>query len=129
MLRPDPRCAWEAGGLYKSWLMEHDSTYSLFYNAKTADHPWIEQTGFAWSCDCVHWQRYEGNPVLTVGPPGAFDDIFASDPCVFRHEDAWVMFYYGNSTDGHARDGAAASADLRHWDKLGEVRGIAVAHA
>ncbi|MFH1568939.1 MAG: hypothetical protein ABIL09_13155 [Gemmatimonadota bacterium] len=121
VLRPDPACAWEAGGLYKSWLMEADGTYYLFYNAKTATSPWIEQTGMARSPDLVRWERYPGNPVLQVGAAGAFDDRFASDPCVFRHDGGWVMFYYGLSSDGAARDGAAASDDLLHWEKLDEV--------
>ena len=34
VLSPDPSCAWEAGGLYKSWLLESDGVYYLFYNAK-----------------------------------------------------------------------------------------------
>ena len=34
VLEPDPSCPWEAGGLYKSWFMESDGTYYLFYNAK-----------------------------------------------------------------------------------------------
>lgn len=122
VLRPEPRCAWEAGGLYKSWLMERDGTYYLFYNAKNhTEGLWIEQTGMALSTDLVHWERYAGNPVLRVGPAGAFDDIFVSDPCVFRHQDAWVMFYFGNSTDGHARDSAAGSPDLLTWTKIGRV--------
>ena len=31
------------------------------------------------------------------------------------------MFYFGLCSDGHARDGAAFSDDLRHWRKAGEV--------
>ena len=122
ILEPDPACAWEAEGLYKSWLMEVDGTYHIFYNAKNrADWPWVEQTGMATSTDLVHWVRHPENPVLRVGVPGQFDDLFASDPCVFRHEQSWVMFYYGNSSDGHARDGVAFSDDLVHWVKGGEV--------
>ena len=101
--------------------MEADGVYCLFYNAKTAASPWIEQTGVARSPDLVHWERHPANPLLPVGPAGAFDDRFASDPCVFRHGQAWVMFYYGLSSDGHARDGAAVSADLLHRDKTDEV--------
>lgn len=119
VLTPDPSCAWEAGGLYKSWLLEDDGTYYLFYNAKnrTAGWPWVEQTGFATSRDLVHWTRHPGNPVLPVGPPGAFDDLFASDPCILRHHGTWVMFYFGNSSDGHAREGVAFSDDLLRWRK------------
>lgn len=114
--------AWERGGLYKSWILEHAGVYYLFYNAKDRESgPWIEQTGLATSTDLIHWQRYAGNPLLKVGPAGAFDDRFASDPCVLRQGQEWVMFYFGLSSDGHARDSAALSGDLLHWHKCGQV--------
>lgn len=56
-----------------------------------------------------------------VGLPGAFDDVFASDPCVLRPDDGWVMFYFANCSDGHARDSTAFSRDLLTWEKCGEV--------
>jgi len=122
ILRAEDGMAWEAGGLYKSWLLEHEGTYYLFYNAKNRDRwPWIEQTGVALSNDLVHWERHGGNPVLRVGPGGSFDDLFASDPCVLRRGDAWIMFYYGNCSDGHARDSVAWSRDLLHWVKLDQI--------
>jgi predicted GH43/DUF377 family glycosyl hydrolase len=122
VLQPDPRCAWEAGGLYKSWIVEHEGKFYLFYNAKNQTAgPWREQTGVAFSHDLEHWERYEGNPILRNGPPGAFDDLFCSDPCVLRHRDRWVMFYFGLCSDGHARDSAALSTDLLHWEKTNEV--------
>lgn len=122
ILYPDPNCPWEAGGLYKSWIMEHGGRYYLYYNAKNRDEkPWFEQTGFAVSSDLEHWDRCPLNPVLPIGMPGEFDDVFASDPCVLRVEDTWVMFYYGYSSDGHARDGYAISNDLAHWRKSGEI--------
>ncbi len=122
VLRPDPSAEWEAGGLYKSWLLEHDGLHYLFYNAKNArESGWIEQTGAAVSGDLEHWERLPGNPLLRNGSPGAFDDLFASDPAVFRDGDCWVMFYFGSCSDGHARDGVAFSGDLVHWEKSGEV--------
>jgi predicted GH43/DUF377 family glycosyl hydrolase len=122
ILRPEAGAAWEAGGLYKSWLMQHDGTYYLFYNAKNnTEWPWREQTGVALSTDLEHWERSPLNPVLKIGPTGAFDDLFASDPCVYRLDDGWVMFYFGNSSDGHACDSAAFSTDLIHWEKCGEL--------
>ncbi len=122
VLEPDPGCAWEAGGLYKAWLLETDGVYYLFYNAKNKTKgPWVEQTGFASSRDLVHWERFRGNPVLRLGAKGDFDDRFASDPCVVRHAGVWIMFYFGLCSDGHARDGVAFSDDLRSWRKAGEV--------
>ena len=121
--------AWERGGLYKSWLMEHDGLFYVFYNAKNIDDygsvvvppPWIEQTGLAVSRDLVTWERVSSNPVLSAGAPGAFDERFASDPCVLRDGDTWVMFYFGLATDGHAREGYATSRDLVNWTKSDQV--------
>ena len=124
VLEPDESWSWESGGLYKSWLMEDGGSYYLFYNAKNKREkstPWIEETGVAISTDLETWHRHSDNPLLTVGLQGEFDDKFASDPCVLRHDGSWVMFYHGNCTDGHARDGVAFSEDLIHWKKGNSV--------
>lgn len=121
-LRPDPACAWEAGGLYKSWLMEHDGHYYLFYNAKEdSPWPWREQTGLATSKDLIQWERCPLNPLLPVGRDGDFDDLFASDPFVVRHRGMWLNFFFGNCSDGHARESVAFSDDLIRWEKSGRV--------
>ncbi len=113
---------WERGGLYKSCLIEHNGTYFMFYNAKNrTEGPWIEQIGIAVSEDLKRWKRIEENPVLTVGAKGSFDDVFASDPCVYKVGDIWCMFYYGLCSDGHARDSVAFSRDLIHWEKSNEI--------
>ena len=122
ILRPEDGGAWERGGLYKSHLLEHEGVYYLFYNAKDReDGAWLEQSGMACSRDLVHWERCPANPLLPVGPRGAFDDVFASDPCVYHHDGEWIMFYFGNSSDGHAREGAAFSTDLVHWRKAEDI--------
>jgi predicted GH43/DUF377 family glycosyl hydrolase len=122
VLHPDPECSWESGGLYKSWILESEGIYYLFYNAKNVTQGyWTEQTGFAVSKDLVNWERHPHNPVLTVGEAGSFDDHFASDPCVLKVQDSWLMFYFGLSNDGHAREGVAFSQDLHHWEKSGKI--------
>jgi predicted GH43/DUF377 family glycosyl hydrolase len=121
ILRPEDGAWWERGGLYKPWLMKEGDLYYIFYNAKTADVPWQEQTGLAWSRDLRSWTRHEGNPILRNGPPGSPDHRFASDPVVLRHRGEWAMFYFGLAQDGKARDLLALGKDLRRFTKLGEV--------
>jgi predicted GH43/DUF377 family glycosyl hydrolase len=122
VLMAEDGAAWEHGGLYKSWIVEDGGRFYLFYNAKNqTEWPWVEQTGMAFSDDLVHWERCSGNPLLGNGAPGAFDDMFASDPVVLKDGESWVMFYFGNSSDGHARDGAAYSSDLLHWTKFDRI--------
>lgn len=113
--------AWERGGMYKSWLMRDGDRFLLFYNAKD-DRPrsWQEQTGAAVSSDMATWERIPG-PLVRNGPEGAIDDRFASDPCVLRDGDAWVMFYFGLSSDGRARETYATSTDLATWARSEQV--------
>lgn len=128
-LRPEDGGDWERGGLYKSWLLEHDGLFYLYYNAKDTDDfgstavppNWIEQTGLATSPDLMVWTRHDLNPVLFAGPQGAFDEIFASDPCVLHDGDRWVMFYFGLAADGHGREGYSTSIDLVNWVKSSVV--------
>lgn len=129
VLSPADGGIWERGGLYKSWLLEHDGLFYVFYNAKDQDHfgstdvppPWTEQTGLAVSNDLVHWRRISDAPVVKAGRPGDFDERFASDPCVLRDGGFWIMFYFGLAADGHAREGYAVSRDLVTWKKSREI--------
>lgn len=128
---------WERGGLYKSWLMRVGERFLLFYNAKDeAPSRWREQTGLAVSDDMRTWSRVEHNPMIVNGPAGSIDDRFASDPCVLRDGDVWVMFYFGLSTDGRARETFAWSRDLHTWRQprhvlvdVGETGSIDTAYA
>ncbi|WP_051388904.1 family 43 glycosylhydrolase [Arthrobacter sp. 35W] len=120
LLRPEDGGTWERGGLYKSWLMQHDGRYWLFYNAKDrSTGRWIEQTGAAVSEDLLTWRRISDQPLLPAGAPGSFDERFASDPCVLQADDGtWLMFYFGLGADGHARELLALSPDLLAWTKV-----------
>lgn len=116
-LQPAAGAEWERGGLYKPCLVEHQGTYYIFYNAKTEEKRWHEQTGVAMSRDLKTWTRYEGNPLIRNGGAGAPDERFASDPCVLRDGATWALFYFGLDTKGKARDLLATGPDPLHFNK------------
>lgn len=118
ILVPEKHHEWESGGLYKECLIEHKGTFYLFYNAKNSDERWKEQTGVATSKDLMSWEKYENNPVLKVSP-GEWDCGFASDPCVLKNGDEWVMYYFGFNYK-KAEEGLAVSSDLFNWTKYPE---------
>lgn len=121
---------WEAGGLYKACIIQKDSKWFLFYNAKNKGARWIEQTGMAVSEDLKDFVRCRENPVLKV-TPGSWDERFVSDPYIVQDGECWVNFYFGlGNVDadgnpypdghGHAQEGLALSEDLIHWEKVRE---------
>lgn len=102
---------WEKDCIYAPWLLEHGGKFWNFYNAAKGS---IEQMGIVTSDDLLHWNRYDGNPIVRNGAPGAYDEKFCSDGKVLRDGDHWVMFYFGVGQDG-AHIMAAFSRDLYHW--------------
>lgn len=122
ILEPQDGEDWERGGLYKPYLVKARGLYYLFYNAKNnVERGWIEQTGVATSRDLQAWTRHPGNPIVSAGPPGSWDERFASDPAVLRHGRQWALFYYGLAADGHARELLALGDDPLHFAKVPEV--------
>ena len=101
---------WEKDCIYHPWLLEADGKFYDFYNAARGRH---EQTGVAFSTDLLNWTRYAGNPIVR-NRAGGYDELFCSDPKVFRDGDHWVMLYFGVG-HGHAHVMAAFSRDLLHW--------------
>jgi predicted GH43/DUF377 family glycosyl hydrolase len=120
----DPPCLhaedgadWERGGLYKPCLVEEKGVFYLFYNAKSAEQRWHEQTGVAISHDLRNWKRHAANPILRNGATGSPDELFASDPCVLHDGRQWALFYFGLDGKGVARDLVALSPDLLKTEK------------
>jgi hypothetical protein len=102
---------WEKDCIYQPWLVEHEGSYYNFYNA--ANGP-VEQSGLARSANLLDWKRHQANPVIPIGPKGSFNEVFSSDPKVYRDGDHWVMFFFGVGR-GHAHIMAAFSRDLLRW--------------
>ena len=83
---------WEKDCIYQPWLVEHDGKYFNYYNA-AEDR--IEKLGLAFSDDLKTWRRYEGNPIITTGLAGSYNERFSSDIKVFKDEDVWIGFFFG----------------------------------
>jgi len=101
------------GRIYRMW-------YSSFYDS----HMGVGGIGMATSTDGIHWKRANnGQPVLSVGPQGAFDDGQIMGPDVDFDEHLYRMWYtgmaskWGPSGLGYYRIGLATSADGIHWTR------------
>lgn len=68
----------------------------------------------------VNWTKYQGNPVLQPGSPGAWDDLNVSLVCVILVGDTLHMWYDGNwdaLATMNSGVGHATSVDGINWSK------------
>jgi predicted GH43/DUF377 family glycosyl hydrolase len=97
-----------ASHLYRMWYSGVDTS------------AWRISVGLATSSDGFTWTKYTGNPVLTVGPAGSHDDMWAAVPAVIKTGSVYEMWYSGfSSTTGYTNGtiGYATSPDGINWTK------------
>lgn len=65
----------------------------------------------------LKFEAYAGNPVLSPGAPGEWDDLFLIGPYVYWHDSLYYMFYTGSNVAGKLAIGLATSTDGFHFTK------------
>lgn len=65
----------------------------------------------------LKFKGYEGNPILTPGEPGSWDDLYVVCCCVLEYDDTIFLYYAGGPVRGGGSLGLATSADGYHFDK------------
>jgi predicted GH43/DUF377 family glycosyl hydrolase len=95
-------------GLYRLWYHSYDGSR--------------RRIGYAESSDGINWTK-RANPVLDVGPPGAWDDKAVVEPRVFATDGGYRMYYGGHRSigpDAYAL-GLATSPDGVNWTRSGSA--------
>ncbi len=112
------------GGCFSGSAIEHDGKLFLMFTGTANDGKGFEQTQcIAYSEDGVHFEKYEGNPVLRA-PEGVPAHQFR-DPKVWKHGDTYYMVC-GASRENKAQALLYRSEDMFHWtffNVLAESRG------
>jgi len=73
-------------------------------------------TFFSFNLYCqVHWEKNPGNPVLTTGSAGEWDDFYIGTSSVIYHNNTYHMWY--QSGEDTVRIGYATSPDGINWTK------------
>jgi predicted GH43/DUF377 family glycosyl hydrolase len=65
----------------------------------------------------LKFKGYEGNPILTPGEPGSWDDLYVSLCWVLEYDDTIHLYYTGSNSTGGRSLGLATSADGYHFTK------------
>jgi predicted GH43/DUF377 family glycosyl hydrolase len=110
------RGSWDETGFEVSYLVKVDGEYRLYYTGLSDGIPRI---GLAFSNDLRTWRKYEGNPILDIGPKGSFDENGVAFPSVLKCRDGWRMIYggYGPLPERTCQLGLAISNDGLRWEK------------
>ena len=112
------------GGCFSGSAIEHDGKLFLMYTGTKNDGNGFEQSQcIAYSEDGIHFEKYEGNPVITA-PPNVPKDFFR-DPKVWKHDEKYYMICGARKND-FAQALLYCSKDMLHWEfvnVLAESRG------
>ncbi|MCI1984577.1 MAG: glycoside hydrolase family 32 protein [Bifidobacteriaceae bacterium] len=102
------------GGCFSGSAIEKDGRLYLVYTGAANLGKGLEQTqNIAVSSDGIHFEKYEGNPVVTA-PEGVAIDSFR-DPKVWEHNGRYY-FVCAAQREGRAQALLYRSDDLLHWE-------------
>ncbi len=108
--------SWDDNDIYGPSVIYEDHMFKMWYLGNNSSSYAI---GYATSQDGINWSKYSGNPVLSAGSSGSWDDIFVANPSVIFDGTTYKMWYEGFG--GSARIiGYASSSDGTSWTKHAE---------
>jgi predicted GH43/DUF377 family glycosyl hydrolase len=104
---------WDEMGIGDPYVIGAGSSLYLFYVGM--DRARRQRLGVAQSTDGVHWTKLLSNPILEMGPDGAFDENGLGEPAVWASSGRYWMLYTGRDRHENRRIGLAESPDGVRW--------------
>ncbi|MCJ7665334.1 MAG: glycoside hydrolase family 32 protein [Actinobacteria bacterium] len=105
------------GGCFSGSAVDDNGTLAIVYTgAVIRDSKLIHSQCLATSTDGIIFEKYEGNPVISVPPEEGSVDF--RDPRVWKHDDKWYLVI-GSCKDGKGKALLYCSDNLRKWDYKG----------
>ncbi len=111
-----PGSGWDGSTVATPWIVTSGSENWLYYKGSDTVH---DQIGLAISTTYTNFTRLPTNPIIALGPPGAWDGDQARYPSVVPGS-PWTMYYAGSggSYSGSVWTlGTATSQDGINWTK------------
>jgi predicted GH43/DUF377 family glycosyl hydrolase len=127
VLEPGPTGSWDERGLGDPYVIAAGTNLFLFYTGM--DRARRQRLGIAKSADGIHWTRLRANPILEIGPDGAFDENGLGEPAVWTSHGRYWMLYTGRDRHEIRRIGLAESADGVRWSRSARAPVFAGAEA
>lgn len=104
VLVPDQTSGWERDRVAGAHVFEHNGwIYAAYIGFANSFED--SAIGIARSTDGIRWHRHAGNPVITRGSAGDFDEINVYKPFVIVDGDLWHMWFNASAplTAGNKR--------------------------
>ncbi len=115
VFEPGPAGSWDSIFIRSPSVLFDGTTFHMWYSGQLGANFRI---GYATSSDGVNWTKHAGNPVLDVGPAGAWDALWAYQPSViFNETDSSFHMWYTGRTGNNFQIGYATSPDGISWTK------------
>lgn len=118
VLSPGSAGSWDYAIIYAPDVIYSAGLYHMWYTGGGSGN--ARSIGYATSPDGVAWRKHPNNPVLTVGPTGAWDSLQVVSPSVVVIDGVYHMWYQGGKTVGDSTRtafGHATSTDGVRWTK------------
>jgi predicted GH43/DUF377 family glycosyl hydrolase len=111
---------WEGSLVTYPSVFHNSSKFMMWYTGE--DVKGYDQIGLAMSIDGVNWSKYDGNPVLKLGPSGSWDSGSVIGCSVIFDNGIFKMWYGGQTYQYRSavnswQIGYATSPDGIHWTK------------
>ena len=107
--------SWDGSYILHPTVYFDGTTYHMWYTGGGGE---FGKIGYATSPDSITWTKYSGNPVLTPGDPGSWDDQGINSPEVLFINGFFHM-WFGGFDGSHAQIGHATSLNgidvVRRW--------------
>ena len=114
---------WDSSSVYSPDVISNGSTYLMYYTGTGNGPNQFRQVGLATSSDMIHWQKYQGNPIIVHGP-GTYDSFYTRYATVLYDPPIYRMWYTGQSLLNSSKVPSfyiavdyATSTDGVHWVK------------
>ncbi len=111
-----PRGAWDERGVADPFVLRAGGQLYMYYLGQ--DRARRQRLGVAESSDGVRWRKLRANPILDLGPAGAFDETGLGEPAVWTHGGRYWMLYTARDRTEVRRLGLATSADGVRWERV-----------
>ena len=112
-----PDAPYDKNGCWSGGAIVIEDVLYLIYTGHYDENGERRQTqNIAFSRDGIHFEKYEGNPVISAPPAEGSSDF--RDPKVWKHEGNWYMVV-GSGKDGIGKALLYRYSDLRNWDYVG----------